>query len=112
MATIQDVAKAAGVAASTVSRFLNGQLRVTPATEARLRDAVAALGYVPNVQAKNLARRRSGAIGFVVPEMSNPYFGAIADHVVEAVERRGLMVLRSEERRVGKECRSRWASYQ
>jgi DNA-binding LacI/PurR family transcriptional regulator len=93
MATIQDVAKAAGVAASTVSRYLNGQLKVTPATEARLIDAVANLGYVPNVQAKNLARRRSGAIGFVVPEMSNPYFGSIADHVVEAVERRGLMVL-------------------
>jgi len=93
MATIQDVAKAAGVAASTVSRYLNGQLKVTPATEARLIDAVATLGYVPNVQAKNLARRRSGAIGFVVPEMSNPYFGSIADHVVEAVERRGLMVL-------------------
>ena len=93
MATIQDVARAAGVAASTVSRYLNGQLKVTPATEARLVDAVATLGYVPNVQAKNLARRRSGAIGFVVPEMSNPYFGAIADHVVEAVERRGLMVL-------------------
>ena len=93
MATIQDVAKTAGVAASTVSRYLNGQLRVTPATEARLLDAVATLGYVANVQARNLARRRSGAIGFVVPEMSNPYFGAIADHVVEAVERRGLMVL-------------------
>ena len=93
MATIQDVARAAGVAASTVSRYLNGQLKVTPATEARLVDAVATLGYVANVQARNLARRRSGAIGFVVPEMSNPYFGAIADHVVEAVERRGLMVL-------------------
>ena len=91
MATIQDVAKAAGVAASTVSRYLNGQLRVTPATEARLLDAVATLGYVPNAQAKNLARRRSGAIGFVVPDISNPYFGTIADHVVEAVERRGLM---------------------
>src|SRR5262252_1331362 len=93
MATLQDVAKAAGVAASTVSRYLNGQLKVTPATEARLRDAVATLGYVPNVQAKNLARRRSGAIGFVVPELNNPYFGSIADHVVEDVERRGLMVL-------------------
>jgi LacI family transcriptional regulator len=81
------------VAASTVSRYLNGQLRVTPATEARLLDAVETLGYVPNAQAKNLARRRSGVIGFVVPGMSNPYFGAIADHVVEAVERRGLMVL-------------------
>ena len=56
MATIQDVARAAGVAASTVSRYLNGQLQVTPATEARLLDAVATLGYVPNVQAKNLAR--------------------------------------------------------
>jgi DNA-binding LacI/PurR family transcriptional regulator len=93
VATIQDVARAAGVAASTVSRYLNGQLRVSPATEARLRSAVETLGYVPNAQAKNLARRRSGVIGFVVPEIGNPYFGAIADHVVEEVERRGLMVL-------------------
>jgi len=44
MATIQDVARVAGVAASTVSRYLNGQLKVTPATEARLLDAVASLG--------------------------------------------------------------------
>ena len=93
MATIQDVAKAAGVAASTVSRFLNGQLHVSPATEARMRRAIRELGYVPNAHAKNLARRRSGVIGFVVPEIGNPYFGAIADYVVEAVERRGLMVL-------------------
>src|SRR6516225_3199151 len=93
MATIQDVAKAAGVAASTVSRYLNGQLRVSPATEERMLRAVRELGYVPNAQAKNLVRRRSGVIGFVVPEIGNPYFGAIADYVVEAVERRGLMVL-------------------
>ena len=91
--TIQDVARAAGVAASTVSRYLNGQLRVSPATEAKVLAAVSDLGYVPNVQARNLARRRSGVIGFVVPEISNPYFGAIADYVVEAVERHGLLVL-------------------
>ena len=47
MATIQDVARAAGVAASTVSRYLNGQLRVTPATEATVLEAVSDLGYVP-----------------------------------------------------------------
>jgi DNA-binding LacI/PurR family transcriptional regulator len=93
VATIQEVAKAAGVAASTVSRYLNGQLRVSPATEVRLLDAVRDLGYVPNAQARNLARRRSGVIAFVVPEISNPYFGAIADYVVEAVERHGLLVL-------------------
>jgi DNA-binding LacI/PurR family transcriptional regulator len=93
VATIQEVARAAGVAPSTVSRYLNGQLHVSPATEARMLDAVRDLGYVPNAQARNLARRRSGVVGFVVPEIGNPYFGAIADYVVEAVERRGLMVL-------------------
>jgi DNA-binding LacI/PurR family transcriptional regulator len=91
--TIQDVARAAGVSASTVSRYLNGQLRVSPATEAKVLEAVSELGYVPNAQARNLARRRSGVIGFVVPEISNPYFGTIADHVVEAVERHGRLVL-------------------
>jgi DNA-binding LacI/PurR family transcriptional regulator len=91
--TIKDVARAAGVAASTVSRYLNGQLRVSPATEARVLEAVSELGYVPNAAARNLARRRSGVIGFVVPEISNPYFGAIADYVVEAVERHGRLVL-------------------
>jgi DNA-binding LacI/PurR family transcriptional regulator len=93
VATIQEVARAAGVAPSTVSRYLNGQLRVSPATEARMLDAVRDLGYVPNAQARNLARRRSGVVGFVVPEISNPYFGAIADYVVDAVERHGLLVL-------------------
>jgi DNA-binding LacI/PurR family transcriptional regulator len=91
--TIRDVARAAGVAASTVSRYLNGQLRVSPATEAKVLEAVTELGYVPNAAARNLAMRRSGVIGFVVPEISNPYFGAIADHVVEAVERHGRLVL-------------------
>jgi DNA-binding LacI/PurR family transcriptional regulator len=91
--TIQDVARAAGVAASTVSRYLNGHLRVSPATEARVLEAVTELGYVPNTPARNLALRRSGVIGFVVPEISNPYFGAIADYVVEAVERHGRLVL-------------------
>ena len=93
MTTIQDVARVAGVAASTVSRYLNGQLKVSPATEAKVLGAVAELGYVPNATARNLARRRSGVIGFVVPEISNPYFGAIADHVVEEVERHGRLVL-------------------
>ena len=93
LTTIQDVARAAGVTASTVSRYLNGQLKVLPETEAKMLAAISKLGYVPNAAARNLARRRSGVIGFVVPEISNPYFGAIADYVVEAVERHGRLVL-------------------
>ena len=43
--TIQDVARAAGVAASTVSRYLNGKLKVSPATEAKVLEAYAAAGF-------------------------------------------------------------------
>ena len=85
MTTIQDVARAAGVAASTVSRYLNGQLKVSPATEAKVLEAVAQLAYVPNAAGRNLARRRGGVIGLGVPEISNLYFGTIADYAVEAV---------------------------
>jgi hypothetical protein len=42
------------VAASTVSRYLAGQLNVSPATGARLLQAIRDLGYVPNAQARNL----------------------------------------------------------
>ena len=74
--TIQDVARAAGVAASTVSRYLNGQLRVSPATEAKVLEAVSELGYVPNAAGRGTwPGAASGVIGFVVPEISNPYFG-------------------------------------
>ena len=66
---------------------------MTPATEARLREAVATSATCPTPRRRTWPGGRSGAIGFVVPEISNPYFGAIADHVVEAVERRGLLVL-------------------
>ena len=43
------------VSPSTVSRYLNGQLKVSPATEAKVLDAVAELGYVPNAAGRNLA---------------------------------------------------------
>ena len=93
MATIQDVAKAAGVAASTVSRYLNGQLRVSPATEARLLTRSASSATYRTRRPRTWPGGARALIGFVVPELGNPYFGAIADYVVEAVERRGLLVL-------------------
>ncbi len=66
-ATIEDVARRAGVTKSTVSHALSGKRPVSPETRRRIDDAIAALGYRPNPVAQRLAAGRSGAIGFVYP---------------------------------------------
>ena len=63
--TIQDVAKAAGVSAQTVSRVLNDRPDVSSETRSRIQEIIKTLGYSPNVFARNLSRGRSNTIGVV-----------------------------------------------
>ncbi len=56
---ITDVAAAAGVAPSTVRRFIDAKYRVKPELAVRVRDAIARLGYVPNLIASGLSSRKS-----------------------------------------------------
>lgn len=65
-ATLEDVARVAGVSRSTVSRVVNGVRNVDPAIQEAVRQAVAATGYVPNSAARSLVTRRSGALALVV----------------------------------------------
>ncbi len=67
--TIQDVAQAARVSRQTVSNVLNGSGRVGEAAKARVRDAVAALGYQPNHGARSLRSRRTRQIAYVMPRV-------------------------------------------
>lgn len=83
MVTIHDVAAAAGVSASTVSRALSGRRKVSPEVEAAVREASERLGYRANVLARSLRLQTTGTVGMVIPGISNPFFPAI----VEAVER-------------------------
>jgi LacI family transcriptional regulator len=73
MTTIADVARLAGVSPATVSRFLSGR-SVRAATA--VQEAVNELGYSPNAIAKSLKSGRTGNIGVIVPDISNPYFAA------------------------------------
>ncbi len=82
MATLTDVAKAAGVSTATVSNVLNGTKAVTPHVRQRVLDATASLGYRPNLQARSLRTGQSRTLGLVVPDLSNPYFPAL----VQAIE--------------------------
>lgn len=75
VATINQVAAAAGVSRSTVSRVVNGSSAVSPAAVAAVQRAVAELNFVPNRAARSLASRQTLAIGLVVPEDTTRFFG-------------------------------------
>lgn len=76
-ATIQDIARAAGVSTATVSRTLSHPERVAEQTRRAVLDAVRQSGYRVNRTARNLRRRRSGAILALVPNLANPFFSEI-----------------------------------
>ncbi len=93
MATIYDIAKHVGVSAGTVSRALSRPEKVLPATRARIEQAAAALGYVPNTVARTLKTQRSGKILVTVPDIANPFFAQILQGAEEAAQAVGYAVL-------------------
>lgn len=75
--TIKDVARAAGVSASTVCRALGRGELVRPETRDRVRRAATELGYQPNRAARGLSTGRTGNIGLIVPDLANPFFPGV-----------------------------------
>ncbi len=66
--TLKDVARRAGVSPATVSYVLSGKRTISEDTKRRVREAVEALDYVPDLAARGLSRRDSMLIGVVVPQ--------------------------------------------
>lgn len=98
MATIRDVAEAAGVSTATVSRVLSAPEVVAETTRARVEAAVARLGYAPNVAAKSLRTLRTQKILVTVPDISNPFFSQVIRGVEEAASDAGYSVLMGDTR--------------
>lgn len=91
-ATIEEVAAAAGVSRSTVSRVVNGSTAVSPSALESVKRAIAELNYVPNRAARSLASRQTHAIALVVPEdttrfFGDPFFAAIVSGINARVSR-------------------------
>ncbi|WP_295103421.1 LacI family DNA-binding transcriptional regulator [uncultured Microbacterium sp.] len=74
-ATIEEVASAAGVSRSTVSRVVNGSTAVSPEALESVKRAIEELSYVPNRAARSLASRQTHAIALIVPEDTTRFFG-------------------------------------
>lgn len=91
--TLDDVAVAAGVHPSTVSRSLSRPQMVNPTTLGRVRDAVERLGYAPNRAARQLAGGRTATVAVIVPDITNPFFSGVVQAVQWAGEEDQRLVL-------------------
>ncbi|WP_432103181.1 LacI family DNA-binding transcriptional regulator [Streptomyces sp. bgisy091] len=90
--TLSDVAAAAGVSAQTVSRVVRDPLSVSDATCAKVRAAIAATGYVPNLAASNLASNRSRTVAVIVPQFNASVFADTVHAFSTALARHGYQI--------------------
>lgn len=87
--TIEDIARQAGVSASTVSRVLNGTKYVAGDKKAHVLAAVEQLQYRPNAMARGLARGRSMTVGVLVQDISSPFFANMVLGIEQGLDRGG-----------------------
>lgn len=90
--TIKDVAEAAGVGVATVSRVLSGG-SASPETRERVLAVAAQLDYRPSALGRNLRQRRTGGIGLLVPDLTDTFFGQVAEGVLACARSAGEPVV-------------------
>lgn len=91
--TLRDVAKHAGVSVTTVSNVVRGWPHVTESTRAKVTQSIHELGYIPNPFAQGLRSGRTHTIGFIVPDIGSPHFGALVSIVEDIAHEHGYGVL-------------------
>lgn len=105
-ATLEDVARIAGLSRSTVSRVINGSRNFDPAVREAVQRAIAETGYVPSLAARSLVGRRTGTVALVLSGagdsadddedtrsrlvFADPFFGRVANGVSRFLRPRGL----------------------
>jgi LacI family repressor for deo operon, udp, cdd, tsx, nupC, and nupG len=96
MTSLKDVAKRAGVAVGTVSRYLNEPQRLRESTRQKIEPAIKALGYSPNAVARSLRRGKTGLVMVTCSVIGDPYFGDVIRGIDRAAQRHGFAVLVKE----------------
>ena len=92
-ATSYDVARAAGVSQSAVSRCFKPGASVAPDTRARILKAAEALGYAPNAIAQGLITRRSNLVAVIISNLTNLYYPEVLAELTTRLSDRGIRVL-------------------
>ena len=93
MATVADVARAAGVSVSTAARVLSGSGYASDATRRVVLDAARDLGYVPNQIARSLRTKQTRLVGLLIGDVENAFYSVIARNVESATKDAGYHVV-------------------
>lgn len=95
--TLKDVAHAVGKSVATVSKALRGHADISPETRAFIAQTAAEMGYTPNITARRLQKKRTDAIGLVLPAPSardaDPFFTELLGGITDAAARHNMDVL-------------------
>ncbi len=93
MASIKEVAEAAGVSTATVSRVLTNSPHVRPELRERVLNVVQQLEYRPNLIARSLRSQQTMTIGLIVSDIRNPFFTAISRDVEDTAYEQGYSII-------------------
>ena len=91
--TIADVAKKANVSVATVSRVMNKNYPVKEETKKRVLEVIKELNYIPNMQARELTKQKSAAIGVVVPSINNMFFPEVINGIENSLKENSLSLV-------------------
>lgn len=90
---IKDVAALADVSIKTVSRVVNHEASVLPATRERVEWSINELGYVPNISARTLKSGVGDAVGVVIDTIADPFFASLVSVIEDRALQEGMSVL-------------------
>jgi LacI family transcriptional regulator len=91
--TTQIISAIAGVSKSTVSRALNGDVRISLKTRKRIAAIAEKLGYTPNAMARSLVTRRSGVIGYVIGQTENLFYQEQVERISRVASESGVHLM-------------------
>jgi DNA-binding LacI/PurR family transcriptional regulator len=91
--TIYDVAKKSGVSIATVSKVINNKGRISEKTRKKVLDVMKKLDYYPNVMASALMGKKTKTIGFLIPDLANPFFSELARNIEDRAHELGYHLI-------------------
>ncbi|WP_083996074.1 MULTISPECIES: LacI family DNA-binding transcriptional regulator [Desulfosporosinus] len=92
--TIDEVASKAGVSKTTISRYLNGHYEfMSEETRKRIEEVVETLGYRPNNLARGLKSNKSGLIGAIISDITNPFFAIVLKGIGDYCQEKGYQII-------------------